>query len=55
MEQILENILLLHKNKRISIKEIDTTLKEHGVNILTDAKHKNEFIHIMQKFLESGD
>lgn len=54
MEQILETILLFHKNKRISIKEIDTTLKEHGVNILIDSEHKNEFIHIMKKFLESG-
>ena len=53
MEQLLENILLLHKNKRISIKEIDTTLKENGVNIFIDPEHKNEFIHIMQKFLES--
>ncbi|MDD3934318.1 MAG: DUF2220 family protein [Methanoculleus sp.] len=54
MERLIKAIVLEHKNKRIHLTEIESALKERGINLFADPSRHNKFIKTVDTFIARG-
>ena len=54
MERLIRTIVLEHKNKRIHLTEIESALKEHGINLFADQSRQHKFIETVDTFIARG-
>ncbi len=54
MERLLRTIVLEHKNKRIKLSEIESVLKERGINLFADPSRHHKFIETVDTFIARG-
>lgn len=54
MERLIKAIVLEHRNKRIRLAEIESALKERGVNLFADQSKHHVFIETIGSFIARG-
>lgn len=54
MQKKIRAILLRHKNKRIALGDMNSLLKDDGINLFTDTKRQKLFICTIQYFIQEG-
>jgi hypothetical protein len=54
MHDLIRAILLRHKNKRIALGDLNTLLKDDGINLFADAERQKQFIRMVQDFIQEG-
>jgi hypothetical protein len=54
MNRLIGTIVLEHKNKRIHLTEIESALKERGINLFADPSRHNKFIETVDTFITRG-
>jgi hypothetical protein len=54
MHDLIRAILLRHKNKRIALGDLDTLLKDEGINLFADTERRKQFIGTVQDLIQAG-
>ncbi len=54
MERLIRTIVLEHKNKRIHLTDIESALKERGINLFADQSRQHKFIETVGTFIARG-
>ncbi len=54
MERLIRTIVLEHKNKRIHLTDIESALKERGINLFADPPRHNKFIETVDALITRG-
>lgn len=54
MDRLIRTIVFEHKNKRIHLTEIESALKERGINLFADPSRHNKFIKTVDTFIARG-
>jgi len=54
MERLIRSIVLEHRNKRIRLAEIESALKERGINLFADQSKHHKFIETIDNFIARG-
>jgi len=51
---LIRTIVLEHRNKRIHLTEIESALKERGINLFADPSRHHKFIETVDTFIARG-
>jgi len=54
MDRLIRTIVLEHKNKRIHLTDIESALKERGINLFADPSKQHRFIKTVETFIARG-
>ena len=54
MDRLIRTIVLEHKNKRIHLTDIESALKERGINLFADPSKQHKFIEAVDTFIARG-
>lgn len=54
MQDAIRTILLQHKNKRIALSDLNTSLTKDGINLFADTERQKQFIRTIQDFIREG-